>query len=94
MKIHTIARAAQEMWNAWTEVVQTDIDATQRLTQLQNDVVAIVREEGIEPALPPEQPAATNARVPSCCAPVRLSHVTLEVQENSCTSQCSRLQKV
>lgn len=52
MKVHTIARAAQEMWNAWTEVVQTDIDATQRLVQLQDDVVAIVREEGIEPTLP------------------------------------------
>ncbi|GIK71430.1 MAG: ABC transporter substrate-binding protein [Chloroflexota bacterium] len=52
MRIHTIARAAQEMWNAWTEIVQTDIDVAQRLQQLQNDVVAIVREEGIEPTLP------------------------------------------
>ena len=49
MKVHTLARAAQAMQDAWNEVVQTDTDVSKRLNKLQDEVVQIVREEGFEP---------------------------------------------
>lgn len=52
MKIHTLARAAQEMWDAWTECVQTDVNVKDRLRRLQEACVKIAKEEGINPVVP------------------------------------------
>lgn len=52
MKIHTVARASQEMRDAWDECITTDVDVAQRLARLQETVVEIAQEEGFEPTLP------------------------------------------
>lgn len=52
MKVHTLARAAQEMKTAWDEIVLTDVNVAERLQRLQDTVVEVAREEGFEPTLP------------------------------------------
>lgn len=52
MKIHPLARCAQEMWDAWTECVQTDVNVQERLKRLQDACVKIVKEEGFTPTIP------------------------------------------
>ena len=52
MKIHTVARASQEMKDAWNECVETDVNVADRLERLQQTVVEIAIEEGFEPTLP------------------------------------------
>jgi sn-glycerol 3-phosphate transport system substrate-binding protein len=52
MRVHTVARANNELQTAWNESVQLDIEVQPRLDQLQTTVAEILREEGIEPVLP------------------------------------------
>ena len=52
MKIHTVARASQEMKDAWDECITTDVNVAERLQRLQQTCVEIAIEEGFEPTLP------------------------------------------
>ena len=52
MRVHTVARANNELQDAWNECVQLDIEVQPRLDELQETVIAILEEEGIEPTLP------------------------------------------
>lgn len=52
MKIHTVARASQEMKDAWDECVSTDVNVKERLERLQRTCVEIAKEEGFEPTVP------------------------------------------
>jgi sn-glycerol 3-phosphate transport system substrate-binding protein len=52
MRVHTVARANNELQSAWNESVSLDIEVQPRLDQLQETVVEILREEGFEPTLP------------------------------------------
>lgn len=52
MKIHTVARASQEMKDAWDECVETDVNVKERLERLQQTCVEIAIEEGFEPTVP------------------------------------------
>jgi sn-glycerol 3-phosphate transport system substrate-binding protein len=49
MKIHQIARANQELKDAWNEVVLSDINVQERLERLQEKDCQIAKEEGFDP---------------------------------------------
>ncbi len=52
MRFHTLARGEQALKDAWNECVQTDVNVADRLGQLQEEAIEIVRDAGFEPTLP------------------------------------------
>ncbi|MAS33914.1 MAG: hypothetical protein CL610_07900 [Anaerolineaceae bacterium] len=52
MRFHTLARGEQALANAWNECIQTDVNVQERLQQLQEEAIEIVRDAGFEPTLP------------------------------------------
>lgn len=54
MRFHTLARGERALADAWSECVQTDVNVQERLEQLQEEAIGIVRDAGFEPTLPAE----------------------------------------
>ena len=52
MRFHTLARGEAALKEAWNECVQTDVNVQDRLEQLQEEAIEIIRDAGFEPTLP------------------------------------------